>query len=61
MIEEHGHTPEKLREMAERCTRLAAGLTDARAIDALTRYARELLEEVERMEASKSVESRRAS
>ena len=61
MIEESSNTPEKLRDRAERCTRLAAALTDARTIDALTRYARELLEEADRMEASKPVESRRAS
>jgi hypothetical protein len=50
MIDEPGHTPEKLREMAERCTRLPHGVSDIRTIDALEAYARELLEEAARME-----------
>jgi hypothetical protein len=50
MTEELSRTPAKLREMAERCTRLAAGLTDTRVVDALRDYARELLEEAEQAE-----------
>jgi hypothetical protein len=52
MMEESLSTPEKLRQRAERCTRLAAGLTDARTIGALRRYAHELLVEANWMEAS---------
>ena len=50
MTEETMRTPADLRQMAERCNRLAGGSTDARAIDALAEYARELLEEAERKE-----------
>jgi hypothetical protein len=52
MMEEPLSTPEKLRQRAERCTRLAAGLTDARTIDALRSYAHELLVEANWTEAS---------
>jgi hypothetical protein len=50
MSEETTRTPAALRQMAERCKRLAAGLTDVGTIVALTKYARELLEEAEQME-----------
>jgi hypothetical protein len=54
MSEDTTRTPADLRQMAQQCERLAAGLNDARTIDALTKYARELLEEAERQEAGQS-------
>ena len=50
MTQDPSHTPEKLREMAEQCSRLAAGLGDAKTIDLLRDYARELLEAAEQAE-----------
>jgi hypothetical protein len=50
MSEETTRTPTALRQMAQRWQRLAAGLTDARTIDALTKYVRELFEEAEQQE-----------
>jgi hypothetical protein len=45
------HAPQKLREQAERCLRIAA-TSDHASQEALTKYARELLERADRMEAA---------
>jgi hypothetical protein len=55
--EEYSQTPQKLRDDAERCFRLANTINDARSHDALMEYGRELLDRAEKMEAA----SRRAS
>ncbi len=52
MADEHAQTPQKLRDDAERCFRLANTINDARAHDALMEYGRELLDRAERVEAS---------
>jgi len=52
MAEECPQTPQKFRDDAERCFRLASTITDASAHDALMGYGRELLDRAERMEAA---------
>jgi hypothetical protein len=65
MADEYAQTPQKLRDDAERCFRLANTINDVRAHDALMEYGRELLDRAERMEAASrrvsSEEEKRAS
>jgi hypothetical protein len=46
-------TPEQLRDKAERCLRLASNLSSKRDVEKLEEYARELLEEAERLETAR--------
>jgi hypothetical protein len=52
MAEEYPQTPQKLRDDAERCFRLASTITDASAHDALIEYGRGLLDRAEGTEAA---------
>ena len=46
------HTPQWLREEAERCFRIAANLRSQKDQEALLEYGRELVKRAERMEAA---------
>lgn len=46
------HSPQSLRQDAERCFRLAANLSSQRDQDALLGFGRELVQRAERMEAA---------
>jgi hypothetical protein len=49
-----GDSPDRLREEAERCFRLANEITDERAHDALIAYGHELLDEARALQGDSS-------